>query len=764
MKKIILFLIGLLIISSAALAQGSSKVTVNVIDNKGMPVANKPVTLIEAVTKEYKAFKTNSEGKVVFTLNTGREWNVSVDGMKNCKVIEVPPAGESTRSMTITYDLVHFERIHRAPVDRSNLQLEQIAPVAANTRPAPGTEASVLLKIKRDNGAPLPNYPVSLTNYNIGKTFTGKTNAGGMATFIVPANNDYEIDIDGFESFDYIDVKQSGDYALSFTYEPTNITEINKNDTITQVLGNTAGGTSSRVWVKMNLTDASSESLASEDVYLQMLKSNKVYKAKTNEKGEAYFLVPKKRKYMVNFRYQKDVDVLNYLDVQGIANVNCNFSYVPDPKLQYPEKYIPTPQDLMVREFLEFITEQFPEPPGDQALGVTLSWGSDVNAQSKEAVLKVGFKAKTDNTGNYGPPLNVALVVDRSGSMEGDDRITALKLALLEYISKLRKTDIVSLIAFNEESVILVPAQPLGDGRYLRDMIEDIEAGGGTNIYNGMVDGYNQVLKNMIPKGTNRVVLLTDGYGTTPIEEIVAKSKEYNAKGIELSAVGVGEGYNQALLSLLASEGGGLIHFAGSSAEIKRVFERELTSVLNPCAKDVHVEIQYNDQIIFKQLYGFPSEKRSEGLVDMKLDNIYPGLNTLALVKFDLNNPTKEIENKPVIVRMKYYDFKKQQQVTTEDKAFLKWSPATGQLELIMEAQHKKLYAIAILNQSLKVMAEAHAANDTQGALNAINSALSQVKSIYPEAEDEDVISLVNTINNYAVALTQVMKNKAEGK
>jgi len=763
MKKIILFLIGLLIVSTVALGQGSSNVTVIVLDNHGTPVANKPVTLIESSTKEYKSFKTNSEGKVAFTLTTGREWNLSIDRMKNYKVVEVPPVGESTRSMTVIYDMVHYERIHRTPVDRSTMSLEQIAP-AANTRPTPGTEASVLLKIKRDDGGPLANFPVNITCYNIGKTFTGKTNTDGMATFIVPANNDYEIDIDGCESFDYVDVKQSGDYSLSFTYEPTNITEINKNDTLTQVLGNTTGGTSSRVWVKMNLTDVSSNARAGEDVYLQMLKSNKVYKAKTNEKGEAYFLVPKKRKYMVNFRYQKDVDVLNYLDVNGIANVNCNFIYTPDPKLQFPERYIPTPQDLMVREFLEFITEQFPEPPGDQALGVTLSWGSEVNAQSKEAVLKIGFKAKTDNSGTYGPPINVALVVDRSGSMEGDDRITALKMALLEYISKLRKTDIVSLIAFNEESVVLVPAQRLGDGRYLRDMIEDIEAGGGTNIYNGMVDGYNQVLKNMIPKGTNRVVLLTDGYGTTPIEEIVAKSKEYNAKGIELSAVGVGEGYNQALLSLLASEGGGLIHFAGSSAEIKRVFERELTSVLNPCAKDVHVEIQYNDQIIFKQLYGFPSEKRSEGQVDMKLDNIYPGLNTLALVKFDLNNPTKEIENKPVIVRMKYYDFKKQQQVTTEDKAFLKWSPATGQLELIMEAQHKKLYAIAILNQSLKVMAEAHAANDTQGALNAINSALSQVKSIYPEAEDEDVISLVNTINNYAVALTQVMKNKAEGK
>jgi hypothetical protein len=89
--------------------------------------------------------------------------------------------------------------------------------------------------------------------------------------------------------------------------------------------------------------------LGNEDVYLQMLKSNKVYRAKTNSKGEAYFLLPNKRKYMVHFRYQKDVDVLNYLDMQGIASAEGNFTYLPNPKLQFPEKFIPTPKDLFVK-------------------------------------------------------------------------------------------------------------------------------------------------------------------------------------------------------------------------------------------------------------------------------------------------------------------------------------------------------------------------------------------------------------------------------
>ncbi|PKP04631.1 MAG: hypothetical protein CVU11_04440 [Bacteroidetes bacterium HGW-Bacteroidetes-6] len=761
MKNLIIFLLAVLCSFSSLFAQGSCKLTVKVVNNRMAPISKMPVTLIEKSTKEYMSKSTNQDGVVVFDITSGREWSLNVDSIKNYRTIEVPEAGSSTRSMSITYDYADYKRTHRVPVDRSTLNLKLVNPPPSGTKRNPETEDLVRLKILKDNNSPLVNFPVFLTCYKLGLTYAGKTNSAGIAEFFVPGDNEFEVDIDGFESFTYVDVPKGAGCSLQFTYEPTNITENNKNDTITQVLTNTTSGTSSRVLVRMNVSQPGIANLGNEDVYLRMLGSNKVYKSKTNTKGEAYFLVPARRKYMVSFRYQKDVDVLNYLDVQGIANAQVSFTYMPDPKLQFPERYIPTPQDLLVQSFLEFITEQFPEPENDDALGMTVTWANgEINAQSKEAVLQIGFKARDDKGDIYGPPLNIALVVDKSGSMEGDDRIGALKKALLNYIGKLRPTDIVSLIAFDEESTVLVPARPLGDGKYFRDMIEDIEAGGGTNIYNGMVDGYEQVLKNFISKGTNRLVLLTDGYGTTPIEEIVNKSKEYNAKGIELSAVGVGEGYNQSLLTLLATCGGGLMQFAGSAAEINRIFERELSSVLSPCAKDVHVEIVYNDQIVFKQLYGFPTEQRDTKTVDMRLDNIYSGLNTLALVKFDLKNPTPAIENEPVIIRMTYFDFKKQKEITREEKAYLKWSPATGQLELLLEAQHKKLYAIAVLNQSLKVMAEAHAAGNEQGALDAINSAIEQVKKLYPEAQDEDVQKLVDSMNTYAAGLIQVMKNK----
>ena len=109
---------------------------------------------------------------------------------------------------------------------------------------------------------------------------------------------------------------------------------------------------------------------------------------------------------------------------------------------------------------------------------------------------------------------------------------------------------------------------------------------------------------------------------------------------------------------------------------------------------------------------------------------------------------------------MNYFDYRKQKRVYTEEKAYLKWVPATQNFEILLESQHKKLYAIAVLNQSLKVIAEAFAAKDNQKSLVEIQNTISQIKNLYPEAKDADVEKLVASATDYATALTQLIKNK----
>jgi hypothetical protein len=273
-----------------------------------------------------------------------------------------------------------------------------------------------------------------------------------------------------------------------------------------------------------------------------------------------------------------------------------------------------------------------------------------------------------------------------------------------------------------------------------------------------MILGYEEVLKSYKKGGTNRLLLLTDGYGSTEIDTIVNKSKEYNAKGVDISAIGVGSNYNQALLKLLSGNSGGMFQHVGQAYDLKESFRRELSGMLYPIATNVSIEIEFNEKIIFSNLYGFEFSKSGKKVI-MKLDNIYPNMNELAIVKFNLEKADKSIEKLPVVIRMKYFNYKTQKHELITEKAFLKWTEERGQYELVHEAEEKKLYAIAIMNQSLKVMADAFSADDYQKALDAVNRAIEQINNLYPDARDEDVDKLYKRLREYAHILIQYKKN-----
>ena len=757
MKKIS-FVILLTVFTFLSNAQSTVNYNLKVIDLNSNPMEGVLITLTETISKQKINGNTNTKGIASFEITYGKEWEVNVGGMKKCDIVEVPTNGTSIQSRTISYNLKHHNRINRPLVDRSKLKIQYIDQTNLTKSTYKKDEAVFELYLKKENNTPLKNYPVNLTCLKTEKTYLNKTDINGVAFFIIPNNSEFEIDIDGIESINYIDIKKSGIYTLETKHEPTDVIENEVNDTIVQKFETQKTGTSSRVLLKLKINKSSANKISDEDVYLQMLKSNKVYKGKTNSNGEVCFLLPPKRKYMVHFKYQKDVDVINLNDMQGIGNSEANFTYNPNPRLKYPEQFIPTPNDLITTNFLDFLEKQYPDPTDDAVVKMDVKWGNDeVSQKSKEAILQLGFKVKYSQNRSNAASLNISLVLDISGSMEGHDRIDALKIALIHYIKQLRPTDIVSLIVFNEKSSILIPAQKVDDAKYFVTVINSIEAGGGTVIYDALIDGYEQVLKNFKPNYTNRVVLLTDGFDSTPVEKLVNKSKEYNKKGIELSTIGVGENYNQSLLSLLSNVGGGMLNFTYESKNLNEIFEKELNSVLLNCAKNLTVDIKYNNQIIFKQLYGHPFTKTND-LVTMSINHVYSGLNTLALLKFDLNNPTEKIEREPIIIKMTYYDNHLKSNVYTEEKAYLKWRPATNNFEIIMEAEHKKLYAIAILNQSLKVMSEAFVKNNYTLALTEIQNTINQIKNLYPDAKDDDVEKLASSAADYALSLNRLIK------
>jgi len=762
MKKLFVFTL-LFSFSLQIFSQLTYQLTV--VNNQQDPMSGLPVSLKETSTKEKMNLQTDGSGIVKIELTSGKTWVLSVGKIYNYKLLEVPETGKRQTREFMTYDLERWEKENRPMPDRSVIAFQKVKQNIHNSDKPTKTASIVQLIIKRANKKSLVNYNVDLTSLKNKTIYQGKTDEQGIARFLLPVGEEYEIDIDGIESFkDMTLSKLACTEHYTFTYEPTNIKEINNNDTITQILPPDIGGTSSHFLYTIIVKSKEGNLLTNETVFLRMTTSKKIYASKTNENGEAKFLLPKKKKYLIDLDYEKDINVIDLTQIMtgGIGAGEMQITYHPNPKLQYPEQFIPTVEELMINEFNNFLVRQYPQPEKGKALKMFVKWGNDlINGKSKDAVLEIGFSATNDESSSYGPPINISFVMDKSGSMEGYDRIDELKKSLIEFVGSLRPNDIASLITFDSEAEMLLEAGKMqGRTNDFVELIKQVQAGGYTNMYKAMIMGYEEVLKNKIAKGTNRLIILTDGYDETEPKVIVEKSKEYNAKGVELSAIGVGTDYNQSLLRLLATHGGGLFQHVGNSVDLQETFKRELAGMLYPVAKDVSIEITYNNKIVFKQLYGFPFEQTKTNFVKMKLDNIYPGLNKLALIKFDLNKPDKTIESMPVIIKMTYFDYRLNKIETSEEKAFLKWEESTGKLEILMESEQKKLYAIAIMNQSLKVMSDGFSQDNYVKAEEAVNRAIEQIQELYPNAKEIDVENLFRTLKEYSTILKQYKLNK----
>jgi Mg-chelatase subunit ChlD len=402
---------------------------------------------------------------------------------------------------------------------------------------------------------------------------------------------------------------------------------------------------------------------------------------------------------------------------------------------------LPSSREIVVEEFVNYHRHQIGRPKAGEAVALDVRWGNDrVYGPEREAVLQVGFSTALSNERQDLRPINMALVIDKSGSMADLDKITRVKEALLELVSELRETDILSIVVFDSTAQVLLPARPIGDKEYVRRLIRSIEPGSSTNIHAGLMLGYHEALKNYQRDATNRVILLTDGIanqGVTDPGQIARNSLAFNDRGIDLSTIGVGLDLNKDLLRGLAKSGRGLFHFVGDNEDIRKVFINEVQSLVSPVAREPNLEIEYDPALELVQLYGYEPRLRN-GLVTIKLDNMNQGLTQVVLMRFKLSRRVRDNARLPVRVRFTYYDLEQKRQITRTEESFV--SVAEGARGgMLRDTEVGKNYSIAILAQAIHDMAEAAEARRYPEAESLLTTAIAETYYRYPTLQDEDI-------------------------
>jgi Ca-activated chloride channel family protein len=196
------------------------------------------------------------------------------------------------------------------------------------------------------------------------------------------------------------------------------------------------------------------------------------------------------------------------------------------------------------------------------------------------------------------PPLNLAFVIDRSGSMSGLP-LQMAKQAAIAAVGQARPEDRVSVVAFADTVEVVVPSQTVTSRDAIIRAIEMIRTQGMTNLHGGWLEGATQVAQRLTPGALNRVIVLSDGQtnvGVTDRHEIAGQVRGLTARGISTTTIGLGDHYDEELLLAIANAGDGNFEHVENPSRLPTFFEEELQGLTRTSGRMVSLGLEPNPE------------------------------------------------------------------------------------------------------------------------------------------------------------------------
>jgi len=266
-------------------------------------------------------------------------------------------------------------------------------------------------------------------------------------------------------------------------------------------------------------------------------------------------------------------------------------------------------------------------PAPDVTLRVTPERDYVYRLGPREMIVQIEVEARKSEDARRSP-MNLSVVLDRSGSMEGAKLEKARQAAAMA-VDKLNDDDIFSLVTYDDQTDLLIPPERVG-GRDHREEIKAkihrIQAGGSTALHAGVTLGAKQVRRFFEKERVNRVILLSDGIanvGPSSTSDLARLGHELRGDGISVSTIGLGDDYNEDLMTALAEASNANYYYVKDAEKLPGIFAEELGAARSLLARSIVIRIEAPDGVRLKEIIGRPEIECHDRVAEIKMPELF---------------------------------------------------------------------------------------------------------------------------------------------
>lgn len=283
---------------------------------------------------------------------------------------------------------------------------------------------------------------------------------------------------------------------------------------------------------------------------------------------------------------------------------------------------------------------------GSGPIKFTSSLDNSYYYDNNSVYLYIDLEADKIKESSSRTPMNISIVIDRSGSMGEKNKLEYVKKAVEYLIDEASTDDYISVVTYDDYVDVLQKSQVIKDKYELRQKINSLQPGGFTNLSEGMFEGYDQVNRNYMRGYVNKVFLLSDGLanrGITDRFKLAEMVREKNRRdGITISTFGVGNDFNENLMADIADYGRGNYYYIKNSSDIPEIFANELKGMRNLVGQGTKMKVKFpGENLKVSKVFGYPYEVEGDNVtIDFK--DVFSGQKKSVLIKFDITKRTEK--------------------------------------------------------------------------------------------------------------------------